>query len=458
MTRTLIALALAALLAPGVAHAGKAERRLVNLGLSPSADVDPKVERALEDTVAAHVDQAAQVRGYELVPLRRVSGLEEEAAACRARACRRDILRRLAASHGLSGTLERRPRGYRVSFWLEDAKTGELIRAVRLEGEVPALVGRLRAAVEEVLEAGAPKEAVARERLLKTARGYLKKARVDDAVRTLERAVDLAPFHPDAARAQLEIVDVFDKRDDEARVLEAVDVAIEMYGPRSMWAKAEIGGDEVQRDVHRRLLEVLSRRGTTAHRKALALTSDGDASQRRSLLEGARQLYRRYVLAMGVLGDDGRLPAGDEEAAEITFYLGEVEYELGAFEEAARAYRAVRDTDGARQREEAAANVLFALEKALTSTGAFDPAAAPLLKEPRRELPPLLASYVEGALKLAELAGGRDDAPSYLYRAAAAELAFGRKEEGRKLLEQVVAGWPKSEAGRAAKAFLTTLR
>lgn len=449
-----LALALA-LLAPAAAIAGTGERRLVNLGIAAATDVDPKVERTLEDTVASHVVKAARVRGYELVPLRRVSGLEEEAARCQAQACRREILRRLKGTHGLSGSVERLAVGYRVSFWLEDAKSGELIRAVRLHGEVPALVGGLRAAVEEVLEAGSPKDAAERQRLAKAGRAYLDKGRYDDAVRAYREAVDLAPFHPDAARLFGKVLDALQRAGDEARLLAALDEAIETYGPRSAWARAGIGGGDVQRDVHRHLRAMIALLGTEAHKEALAL-GEG-APERREKLERARDLYRRYAFGLGFLGDDGALPEGDAEAAEMVFYLGEVQYELGAFAEAAEAYEAVRETK-ARQREDAAVNALFALEKVVVAEGSFDPSSAPALQPERRELPPLVARYVRAADRLVEIAPRHAEAPSFLYRAAAAELAFGRKEEGRARLSEVVKRYPKTAAGRSARGMLEALK
>lgn len=429
--------------------AGTGERRLVSFGLQRGPAVPEEVFRTLDDAYRAQLEQAASERGFKLQRLSRVAGLEEQAKACKAAACRAAISARLAASHTLRGAVERHQAGYALSLFLEQADDGAFTGGERMAGSVPVLVGKLRAGVDGLLEDLSPKDGVARGRLAKTARAYLEKGRTDDAVRTLERAIALSPFHPEAARLTLEKLRLLDgDPEGGAAAFAATLEALELYGPRSVWALTGIGGESAQRTVHVALRQRLVQLGTQRQKEAAALK--GEAKAERLLL--AERAYGAFL---------DEFP-DEEEAAEMELYLAECEYERGAFVDAAGHYAAVaeREAAPAALRRQAASSAVHARERELEEAtrrgelSALDLGGALVAPAEPVELSAEETAFIEAIDRLASAFDDEADAAAFAYRAAQIHVLRGHEAEGRRRLAEVASRWPKSKAGRTAKAAL----
>ena len=94
--------------------------KLLYLGVSRGEGVPERAFASLRDAVSTEVGYAARERGFELVPLRKVAGAADQAKACVDAECRRALVKRLGATHGLSGAVEVKGRGYRVTLLIED--------------------------------------------------------------------------------------------------------------------------------------------------------------------------------------------------------------------------------------------------------------------------------------------------------------------------------------------------
>lgn len=460
--RSFLPVVLACLVVADARAAGAPEeKRLVSLGVTRAGEVPETIHQTVTDTFRAQLSLAASERGFEEVPLSRVSGLEERAAGCRDLRCRLDVVARVKATHSIRAHLERDGRGYRLTLFLEDGASGAFLGGKRMSGDLPILVGDLRENVDELLEEASPKRAAAMGKLAATARAYLDKGRQDDALRTLERAIDISPFHPEGATLQLERLDLLAKAGDEDKAFGALLEVIETYGPRSIWTLAGIGDERERERLHQSLRQRLAAVATFNQREAQLLDEqakrDDDARlTRERRMARAEQAYETY------LTEFPRAP----DAAELTLYLAELEYGRGAFDEAAQHYAAVVATEGAAvaHRRQAASSAVYAREKLLdeaTARGAITPLdlAAPLkplegasglADEERRFLAAidaLVTSFPEA-----------DDADAFAYRAAQICVFRGELEEGKRRLDEVARRWPASRAGRLAVGALEGLR
>jgi hypothetical protein len=500
------------------------DKRLIFIGVHGSEGIPPNAIAAIEDVVRAELPQAAKVRGFTLAPLEQASGVALEASTCERAPCRRDIARKLAASHVLAARIEalrpttpetakeKRPsmsaepgrivlvkpgdlkkdkaiditiprpetlvhgpagstdrtigRGYRVTLWLEDAKSSDVVDAVRLEGEVPFLVGQSRIATDKLLEAASPRDVVARERLKKTAQSYEKAGRVRDAVRSYRRAVSTAPFHPDAALLMLEIVRVYDRAgaldDANATITEWVDG----YGPRSAWGRAGIGGDDVQSKLASEATTLLFDRATHAHHAAQALVVVDDVAalevvppdvaetqaKKASLIDTSLLSYRLFVESY----------PDHEDAPRAALYFAEALFDAGRYEEAADAFAQAAAVTHPGQKD-AARGAVYALEREIEKAGAdgriepFNPDKA--LRVPPKEMnvPLLFRRYIEAIDRAVVVDPTNEFTPTFALRAAQAYAAYGQRAAAKERLSAIVANWPRSKAAPRAKELLSTL-
>ncbi len=424
-------------------------RVLVNLGFSSTKTPHTQAETLLADALSAAIYGAAGPRGYRLTTLERIPGLANEAMACRSMPCRAAVMRRVSARYGIVGHLERLDAAYRLSLWLEDAEAKEQVVVRRLIGDLPTLAGEVLPTVDDLLEVVSPEKAFAQAKLRERADRLWAKERWEDARRLYDDAIAISPFSPEAASLSMEMIVRCDARDEASCLWARIDEHIEMYGPRSAYQMAGIGDEAATKRHRRRLLEILSRRGTTAHREAQAAT---DRHVKRAKYEQAAACYHRYLYDMGFLDDTHGWTSTDEEADEMAFYLGEVRYAQGAYREAADAYRWVTAHPEGAYAKDAAKNRVFALTEALPQVEeAASQGATPSQSPP---LAPIAAAYIEAVEVFASLCAGEADVPAFLYRAANLQLSHGQSASAVETLRRVIEIAPASHAGRAASARL----
>jgi tetratricopeptide (TPR) repeat protein len=445
-------LCLMGVLALPAAAAGQASPKLVHLGLERAPGVPEDVHFTLEEATANQLGGSLHGRGWRQAPLRQVSGLEEQAKSCRARGCRAEIAGRLKASHIFFGRVERAAKGYRLSLWLERAHDGAFVRAVRLEGRVLELVGDLPDHLDGIFESVSPKEAISRERLAKTARAYAAKGRTADAARTLQRAIALNAFHPDAAKLAVERLELLEGAADEAAAEAALSEVIEMYGPRSAWTMGGIA-DEATRDfVLGALKEHFARVGTQKQREAdrlmEAATDDAGRARAATLRSDAEASYRRYL----------ELFPDDNDAGEMELYLAELLFARGDFIDAAAHYESILEMETRKDiRQQGALGAVYALEKEWArAVGAgeahgHDLESLPSPPETPSDLDPAEKAFVGAVDRLAESFGDLDEVAAFAYRAAQLYVLHGDETEGAHRLETLVKRWPRSAAAKVAR-------
>jgi tetratricopeptide (TPR) repeat protein len=435
------------MLLSGAASAVTQDRRLVDLGLERAAGVGEEAHQTLDDTVHAQLQRAAAERAFRLVPLDRVSGLEDEIRACTDAACRLRSLQRVKATHALRGRVARGHDGYVVTLFLEDARSGAFVVGEQLRGSLPEVQQALRAGVDRLLERAAPRDAVARGRLAKTARAYAAKGRHADAARTFARAAAVDPFHPDAPLRRLDEIAALLRADDDASAWSATVEMIELYGPDSAWALAEVGGAARVAEVRALLSARVFDLATASHERAGLRASP-------ELTRDALTRWRAFARAF----DD------DELAPLAQLYAAEHLYTLGELEDAAALYAAVRDSElDEDSRRLAAASAVFTRQDALAVSWGrgdappIDLSAATTLGDPL----PLSAAeraYVDTIDALVATFSDHPEAPRAAYRAAHVFAARGELEEARRRFEVVRSTWPGSAPARAANKTLRAFR
>lgn len=505
--------------------AGAAEKRLVFIGVHGTEGVPDNARKAIEDVVRAELPQASKVRGFTLTPLDKVAGLVGEASRCERAPCRKAIAGSLAATHVLSARIEplrpaststkdaraERPsmsaepgrimlvkpgdlkkdqaidisiprpetlvhsplspaertvgRGYRVTIWLEEARTMEIVDAVRTEGEVPFLVGQGRIATDKLLEAASPRDVVARERLKKTAQSYEKAGRTRDAVRSYRRAISTAPFHPDAAELLLEVVAVYDRAGSTSEANEALDEWFESYGPRSAWGRAGIGGDEVQARLASTTTTLLFSRATQAHTAAEALVPaavpEGTEpppevvemrARRAALIDVALHSYRTFIESY----------PGHDDAPRAALYFAEALFDDERFEEAADAF-AQAASFAHKGQKDAAHGAVYALEKEIERAGKdgriepFTPDTTLRVSPREMAIPSLMKRYVEAIDRAVLLDPTFEFTPVFALRAAQVFAVYGHRATAKERANAIVTSWPKSKAAPRAKELLKLL-
>jgi TolA-binding protein len=430
------------LLTAGASGAVTKERRLIDLGLERAPGVGEEAHRTLDDTVHAQLQRAAAERGFKLVSLERVMGLQAEIRACLSADCRLRSLARVKATHVVRGRVSPSAGGYAVTVFLEDARTGAFLSGAEQRGSIVDVQDELRASVDQLLESAAPRDAVARERLTTTARSYAAKGRYEDAARTLARAASVNPFHPDAPVLLLDAIDLKLRTADEAGAWDDTVALLDSHGPRSAWSMAQIGGvDHVARVEERQRARVFDLATATLERA----TAQGASPDQ---VEAALVRWRVYLDRFS-----------DDEAAPLAeLYVGELLFSRKQWVDAAAHYVTARDSAiDDDSRELAAASVVFALEHELLAAiargdaAAVDLTGATTLAAESTELSPAGLSYVEAIDRLVADFPRHADASSFAYRAAHLYAARGDRAEATRRLSVVVATWPRAKAARAAK-------
>lgn len=424
-------------------------KRLVVMPLVRAEGVNDPTWRTVWDAVQAEAAFSAKKRGYTIVPLRKVAGLEKQANGCADLPCRQEVYRRAGATHGLTSRVEVDGTGYKVLLELELAETGEVVGSAETSGRLFLLAGKIPEATTTVLEEGSPKDSVARQRLTQTATAYEKAGRYKDAARTYRRAIALNPFHADAARLMLAVVQVWERADDWAEADAAGAELVASYGAQSPWARAGIGGEKIQSEVAAGVGAWLRRAGEHHHHLALALPKDdaAKAAARRQLLEKAVGYYRQYVELY---------PEGPERG-EVSFLFGEVAFELGLADDAAAQYEVARDKAAPDRQQLAAEGACFALEALLAKAGLFDPQQSYRVRNSPQRLPPLVTRYVDAGEQLFTRFPESENGREFLLRAARAELKYGHKAEATAHLGLLVEKAPGSKAALDAASLMKKL-
>lgn len=431
-----ITLCVFALLVSLSVHASAEKRRVVYLGTEGGPGVAAEVRRTLDDAVRAQVGRAAHDRGFTEVYLRRVPGLEEEAATCRERACRLSIAKRLGVTHTLRGRVARVRKGYEVQLYLEDAATGGFLYGVSARGDVPSVRGGLIDETTALFEKAAPKDTVARDRLAKTARAYLAKERPADAAQTFLRAVDVSPFHPDAPVLALAALRALDKAGETEDAWKQTEVVLDAYGPGSAWALAGIGDADA---VHAALRERLLALGAADHKLA---DNDDEARAR------AVRTWQAYL---------AHFPDADD-VATVEVYLADLRFAAGEYVDAAASYESALEGELPEELKEiAATSTVLAYEKAMTDamkrgdTEPVDLDGETTFAPEAKELSSLEERWVAAADRVAQDFPQADDAARFAYRAATLYALRGHTGEARRRFAAVAQAFPRTRPGRLAK-------
>lgn len=353
---------------------------------------------------------------------------------------------------------QRSVRGFQLTLWLESEGANEFVQGVKIEGEMPFLIGQLSNQVEKVLEAGSSKRATTIRRLMGTAKSYQEKGRTRDVDRTLRRAMSIQPFHPDAARASAMLVELHTKSGDAKSLVGSLEDFSDTYGPNSGWAKSGIGGAALQKEITGLVEGFLLSTGTTAHaalQDGKGKTPDGAVQHRL-----ARMSYQKYI---------EHFPT-TKKRWEIQYYLAELEFEQGNFAESLPHYTAVQEASAKSARayaHDAALGVFQSLGKLLEADAAAGKSLAfsPDVDVKKVKLSPskkLLSMWAKEYQRAADAYAKRfprkQDASVYLFHAVMLSVQHAQKADAKKRLTSMQKSHPGAKATTLAKQLVARLR
>ncbi len=500
------------------AQAGAADNgRLIYIGVQAGPRVSDQVKATMDERIANVLPDVAKARAYTLVPLTQVSGLTEAAAACQVQACREDVAKKVKADYVLSARLERlgkaeddpppstaaparaddkptaklekktpedlkddapvdilvrRPvgltfgsifgtetrerkiTGYQLTVWLEGDGGETFIEGFKIDGAPPFLVGQIPEVVERMLEAVSPKRLVTMRRLKGTALSYRQAGRFHDADRTLRRAVSVHPFHPEAARLQALLVQVWLEAGDTEKTFLALEELVNVYGPGSAWGRAGIGGEALQKELREAMRGPLLQLGTVAHQKANELAEEAAANPLKAAEKAQQEKTARRAYQIFVDGFEG-----DPQWPEIALYLAELEFAAGRYQEALPHYERVRDLEGAAQAEDAGIGAMLSLQKLLEASAArgtakaFDPEqdVAQVAVAPKKVAMAKWAKrYRSAADAFATRFPAHKNAPVYLLHGIMLTANYGDKAEAKRRVKQLQTAYPNTRPARLA--------
>jgi len=446
----------------------KQDRRFVNLGVNAGAHLHAGAVATLEAALLNHMVQAAEERGFESISPSQSNAVLADIPDCHNSGCRQGIMRRLKASHLLTSYLEECRTGYCVSLFLEEIGQSSPAAAVTISGTIPDLVRVLPKTSEELMESVSAKDDRQRDKWQKQARVWLKRGQPLRAVQAYRQAIELNPLHPGAALMQMRIIHILDADGDPVEAERAFRDALELYGPKSAFAKSGIGGAHLQDTVQENMVQYLLEKSTGHHHQAEEARAGPLAEKRNHLLKEARADYELFLIHFSDTND----------AATIRFYLAEVLYDQSEFILAAGEYARVGEnsppvapspettsTEGDDSiYEDATVAMVYALEKAISSTlhveapSDFLPAAVSESQTSQPQpMPELLCQYTEAVDDLTARYPHHPDAAAFAYRAALVKLNHGYLLHAERRFRNIVKIYPASRAAEAALSHLRTL-
>lgn len=500
-----------------------ARGRLVFVGVQKGPRVSDDVQATVDERIRNALPAAAKSRDYTIVPLANGKGVPAMAKACAVQKCRREIAKKLKAGYVLSARLERlgkaeddpapvkkappkeskpsaelekktpadlkddkpvdilvrRPvgltfgsifgtesrertiRGYQLTVWLEGDGGDVFLEGYKIDGATPFLVGQVPDIVEKMLEAASPKRLVTIRRLKATALSYRKAGRYHDADRTLRRAVSVHPFHPEAARVQALLVQVWVEAGESEKALQALDELVQVYGPSSAWGRAGIGGPALQKELRESMKGPLLQMGTTAHEKADAITEQEAANPLKAAEKAAFQKTAREAYTTFVDGFEG-----DDQYAEIAYYLADLEFSAGRYKDALPYYEKARDVDGATQAIDAgigAMNALLKLIEGSANIGTGQPflpeqdVAQVVVSKQKKGMAKWAKRYRKAGDAFATRFPTHKNAPVYLLHGIMLSANYGHKAEAKRRINQLNKAYPGTRAARLANTLKAKL-
>lgn len=410
-----------------------------------------------EDAVETQLNKAGPERGWELVSLGRVMGLEEKARACQKASCRQAIAQKLQATHVLYGTVRKEGWKTFVDLILEDS-AGKIVRAKTVEGRAISLGEKVRVGVDQLLEETSPKEATARARLIQTADSYAKAGRTRDEVRTLQRAIQLNPFHNAAPALAARIANAWARAGDFEKAKDESERFVDMYGPLSAWAKTTDDASRAEAQALGRRAAIVT--GTEAHRRARSLdTAMGETKDRQERATLEAQKKDLHKIAATAYTWIRRNWPQSKETPEATIYLADLRFDQRQWREAADLYREAQQ-DETRQ-DAATVGLVYAYERLMSAAHPNLAPAAPLpklLPKAPTPLPPLAVQYVAAVDSLQRLAPRTPTRAAHEVSAGKLHLTLGHIKEGKRRLQFVADHFPKSNAGEVAATVLKNLK
>ena len=269
------------------------------------------------------------------------------------------------------------------------------------------------------------------------------------AIKGLRAAIAKDPLHREAPKLQDLIVQAYEREREFDKASAERDILIANYSEGTDWAGKHFSDSDARKEARDLAKTSLYKAAIYYHQQANKYFEDNKQDLGVKAFQAASQSYRQYL---------ERYPH-DREAYELTFYLGETYYYSLQFREAATIYARVRDsTQGTKYRNEAALNVVYALDKVVqqkVKSGEL-PEKDPFKKVEgaenklvdRVEIDPLRQEYLGAIDALLKGTPPPKVAANFGYTAAAIYYTHGQYDEAIRRFNKVIDNHPNEEAAR----------
>lgn len=251
------------------------------------------------------------------------------------------------------------------------------------------------------------------------------------AVTLFKRLISRSPLSEKAAEYQHQIVLAYITNDPKTFQKE-LEVWLENFGPRSLWAKENAGNAKLVEDVAR-LQETTLRNYVLQHHQT-AQNARSPYSQK--IADQSYTLYFKYF-------------SDAPKAVEMRFFHAELLFDMEKYEQAAQYYTWVADKDPkGPYREKAIVNALLALEKELPSAKEIDAKRGNSLE--KIPLDPPVKRFEQASLRYIQEFPKGDKTNDIKRRLGVIYYGYNHFDEAMALFEQILRDDPASENGEIA--------
>ncbi len=270
----------------------------------------------------------------------------------------------------------------------------------------------------------------------------------NESIAAYRKNLEKAPLAPDAPLIHNRIVKGYETglREFDLAYAEREKIVV-AYAPGSAWYEANRGDSKVLKAAEELTEKGLYSSAIHHHRQASNYASAGNVERARKAYEVAARTYASYL---------ARFPHS-KDAYELTFYLGDCQYQSLDFEQAVRTYEKVRDFSGEKRfLAEAAFGVVLSRQRVLELKKG-GPDSVPELKiltsrewpagrqVEKKALHPLHQEFVASIDRFLELVPKHERAAQLAYKAAEIFYAYEDFDEARRRFADLVALWPDSD-------------
>lgn len=250
-----------------------------------------------------------------------------------------------------------------------------------------------------------------------------------------KQLIGMNPTGERAAEYQYQVVLTF-ATSDQKEFRRELEVWLESFGPTSFWAKENAKNEKLVSDTAK-LQE------STVRNNVLQLHQTAQNSRAQYSQQVAHAAYVQYFKYFG----------STDRAAEMRFFHGELLFDMGRYEDAAKVYSWVAENDKKGEfREKAIINAVLALEKDLPSSQQIDEKRGNSLE--KIPLDPPVQRFEKAAVRYIQALPKGEKTPDIMRRLGVLYYGYNHFDEAIDIFEKLVKDNPKSPNAEIAGNLL----